>query len=85
MGMARTPSFAAVLIGSRIAERRAALNLKVDQLAVRAGADSSNIRGYEFGRATMNLRTLVRIAEALRVAPGKLISGVTSEMFEPGE
>lgn len=83
--MARTPSAAAVLVGSRISERRVALGLKVDQLAVRADVDSSNIRSYESGRATMNLRTLVRIAEALRIAPGKLISGVTSEMFESGE
>ncbi len=83
--MARTSSPAAVLIGSRIAERRAALNLKVDQLAVLANVDSANVRSYESGRAMMNLRTLVRIAEALRIAPGKLISGVTSEMFESGE
>lgn len=83
--MARVPSPAAVLIGSRIAERRQALNLKVDQLAVRADVDSSNVRGYESGRSTMNLRTLVRIAEALKISPGKLISGVTSEMFNAPE
>lgn len=80
--MARVPSPAAVLIGSRIAERRQALKLKVDQLAVRADIDSSNVRGYEAGRATMSLRTLVRIAEALEISPGELIDGVRSEMFD---
>jgi transcriptional regulator with XRE-family HTH domain len=53
-----------------------------DQLAVRSGIDSSNIRSYESGRATMNLRSLARIAEALKVQPGTLMQGVTSRMFD---
>lgn len=52
-----------------------------DQLAVKAGIDSSNIRSYESGRAMMNISSLVRIAEALEVEPGELLEGVTSEMF----
>lgn len=53
-----------------------------DQLAVASDIDSSNIRSYESGRAMMNVRSLVRIADALGVLPGDLIDGVTPEMFD---
>lgn len=43
--------------------------------------DSSNIRGYEKGRALMGIPTLIRIADALKVEPGELLDGVTPEMF----
>lgn len=33
------------------------------------------------GRAMMNVRSPVRIAEALGIDPGALLDGVTSEMF----
>lgn len=52
-----------------------------DELAVLTQIDSSNIRGYESGRAMMSVQTLVRIAEALNVEPGELLSKVTPEMF----
>jgi len=55
--------------------------MTVDQLAVASGIDSSNVRSYEAGRAMMNLRSLVRIAEALGVSPGDLLEGVSSELF----
>ncbi|SJN46619.1 hypothetical protein FM104_15100 [Microbacterium esteraromaticum] len=43
--------------------------------------DSSNIRGYEKGRALMGIPTLIRIAEALRIDPGQLLADVTTDMF----
>lgn len=52
-----------------------------DELAVQSHIDSSNIRSYESGRSMMNVHSLVRIAEALKVEPGDLLEGVTSEMF----
>lgn len=52
-----------------------------DELAVLTQIDSSNIRGYEKGRAMMSVQTLVRIAEALNVEPGELLSEVTVDMF----
>lgn len=55
--------------------------MTVDELAVASRIDSSNIRSYEAGRALMNVRSLVRIAEALKVDPGVLLDGVASEMF----
>ena len=79
--MPRNSSPAAVQIGSNIANARKALSMTVDQLAVASRIDSSNIRSYEAGRAMMNVRSLVRIAEALNVDPGVLLDGVASEMF----
>jgi transcriptional regulator with XRE-family HTH domain len=54
-----------------------------DELAAASGIDSSNIRAYENGRALPNLHTLVRIAGALGLQPGELLSGLTLEMFAP--
>lgn len=79
--MARTPSAAAEHIGARIAAARTARSMTVDELAVASRIDSSNVRGYESGRALMSVPSLVRIAEALEVSAGDLLEGVSSEMF----
>lgn len=55
--------------------------LTQDQLAVLSDIDSSNIRGYESGRAMLSVQTLVRIAEALKAEPGHFLEGLTPEMF----
>lgn len=55
--------------------------MTVDQLAVAAGIDSSNIRGYESGRALMGIASLARIAAALGTSAGQLLDGVTADMF----
>ncbi len=55
--------------------------LTQDDLAHLTRIDSSNIRGYEKGRAMMGIPTLVRIADALKIEPGMLLDGVTVEMF----
>lgn len=80
--VARISTPAAAQIGTRISSLRKAALLTVDQLAVAAKIDSSNIRAYENGRAMMNVRSLIRIAHALDVDPGVLLEGVTSEMFD---
>ena len=82
-GMPRVPSAAARLVGSRIAHFRQQRVMTQDQLAVASSIDSSNIRSYESGRAMMNVKSLVRIAEALDVEPGELLDGVTSDIFGP--
>lgn len=69
-------------IGAQIAEFRKAQALSVDGLAYKSGIDSSNIRAYEAGRAMMNVRSLVRIADALGVDAGVLLEGVEPSMFE---
>ena len=79
--MPRTPSAAAAHIGSHISAARVGKHMTVDELAVASRIDSSNIRSYESGRALMNVQSLVRIAEALDVEAGELLTGVTSEIF----
>jgi transcriptional regulator with XRE-family HTH domain len=83
--MARTSSPAAAHVGAAIAELRRKRALSVDDLASRTKIDSSNVRAYEAGRAIPGLQSLVRIATALRVTPGRLISGLTPSMFEKDE
>ncbi|WP_082802926.1 helix-turn-helix domain-containing protein [Microbacterium sp. CH1] len=80
--MARTSSAAAVKLGSALRELRQHRGLTVDQLAATSGIDSSNVRSYESGRAMMNVKTLLRLAETLDAEPGQLLAGVTSAMFD---
>ncbi|MFE6735217.1 helix-turn-helix domain-containing protein [Microbacterium sp. NPDC057650] len=79
--MPRVPSPAAVRIGELISAQRVHRGLTQDQLAVLSEIDSANIRGYEKGRSLMNIPTLIRIADALRITPGSLLDGVTVEML----
>lgn len=79
--MPRVPSPAAARIGELIADERRRRGITQDELAVLTQIDSSNIRGYEKGRALMGIPRLVRIADALKVEPGMLLDGVTVEMF----
>lgn len=80
--MPRISSDAAVMVGKRIAACRRQRGMTQDQLAVASDIDSSNIRSYESGRAMMNVRSLVRIATALGIAPGELIDELTPDMFD---
>lgn len=80
--MPRVPSAAAAHVGAQIVHFRTRQGMTQDQLAVASDIDSSNIRSYESGRAMMNVRSLVRIADALGVLPGDLIDGVTPDMFD---
>lgn len=52
-----------------------------DTLGHHSGIDSSNIRAYEAGRAMPSIHTLVRIAHALRTAPGYFLDDLALEMF----
>lgn len=80
--MPRVPSAAAAHIGKRIAEARRRYSLTQDELAVRSGIDSSNIRGYESGRAMLSIHTLMRIADALDTEPGFFLEGLTLDQFD---
>lgn len=80
--MPRVPSAAAAHVGAQIVHFRTRQGMTQDQLAVASDIDSSNIRSYESGRAMMNVRSLVRIADALGVLPGDLVDGVTPDMFD---
>lgn len=78
----RIGSPAAERIGSNMRAQRARKDMTVLAVAKQSGVDPSNITAYEQGRSMPNLRSLVRIAEALEVAPGSLVDGVTASMFE---
>ena len=80
--MPRVPSAAAAHVGAQIVHFRTRQGMTQDQLAVASDIDSSNVRSYESGRAMMNVRSLVRIADALGVLPGDLVDGVTPDMFD---
>lgn len=80
--MPRVASSAAAHIGARIKAARLGNTMTTDDLAVRAGIDSSNIRSYENGRAMPSIHTLVRIAVALDVRPGHLLDGITLDLFD---
>lgn len=79
--MPSVPSDAAAFIGERIADTRREGGWTQDEVAAKSGIDSSNIRKYENGRAMPSIHSLVRISEALGVEPGRLLKGISSEMF----
>ena len=82
--VARIPSPAAALVGSRIRERRLELEMTQDQLAYACEIDPSNLRAYENGRGLPNVYTVVRISAALMLErPGDLLDGLTAELFTP--
>ncbi len=55
--------------------------LSQDEVAVRSGIDSSNVRAYEGGRAMVSVQSLIRLADALDVAPSEFIDGLRPESF----
>ncbi|WP_353113234.1 helix-turn-helix transcriptional regulator [Microbacterium sp.] len=80
--MARTPSPAAALVGTNIRELRQQRSYSPDDLASMTKIDSSNIRAYEAGRSLIGLHSLVKVATALGVEPGRLLDGLELSMFE---
>jgi transcriptional regulator with XRE-family HTH domain len=77
----RVPSDAAAHVGKLIAKERGKAGFTQDQLAHASAVDSANLRAYESGRAMPSIRVLVRIATALGVEPGALLTGLTPEVF----
>jgi len=74
-------STAALTIGRRIAEARAAAGASRLDLAYHARVDPTNLGRYETGKALPNLATLVRLADTLGLDPGSLIEGLSFEDF----
>lgn len=50
--------------------------LSQEELAVKIGIEQSRVSGYEGGRFSLSLEALLEIAQALEVAPGKLMEGI---------
>ena len=58
---------------SKIAEMRKKRGLSQERLAELSGVHRVSIARYETGKASPNVRTLRRLADALKVSPEKLI------------
>ena len=67
---------AAVEMGQRIRVRRRVLKLSQEDLAERAGYHSTYVSSVERGERNATLVTILRIAQALEIDPGRLIRGL---------
>jgi len=65
-------------IGSKLTTLREALNLSVDELAVRCDCDASVISGLEAGELAPSLAPLIKITRALGVRLGTLLDDDTN-------
>ncbi len=72
-------SQAAGVFGERVRERRLQLGLSQERLAEGSALHWSFIGRIERGQANLTLRNILRLAEALGMDPGELVSGLRSE------
>jgi transcriptional regulator with XRE-family HTH domain len=70
-------------LGERIRDLRLRLGAAQEEVAVGAGVDTTTIGKIERGERNPNLHNLIRIADALQLDAGELISGLTAEMVPP--
>ena len=61
-------------LGQVIWETRGALGLSQEELGFRAEVDRTYVSGLENGTRNPTLETIIRIAEALKMRPSKLLS-----------
>jgi transcriptional regulator with XRE-family HTH domain len=66
----------AVAFGQNLRESRRDGKVSQEDLARRSGVDRTAISTYERGRREPNLRTIVKLARALGVAPADLLRGL---------
>lgn len=67
-------------LGERIRERRLAIAATQEEIADVAEVDTTTIGKIERGERNPNLHNLIRIADALQVDPGSLLTGLTRDM-----
>jgi transcriptional regulator with XRE-family HTH domain len=60
--------------GARVRRRRKALGLSQETVAARAGLDRTYVGGIERGERNVALLNILRIAEALDIDPGELVT-----------
>lgn len=78
--MSRIESAAAAKVGARIRGFRTnRLRITQSELTERSGIETAHIRRYELGKALPSFGGLIRIAHALGVDPGELVSGIRPE------
>jgi transcriptional regulator with XRE-family HTH domain len=69
---------AAAILGQRVRGRRHELGLSQEGLAAESGLHWTFIGQVERGQRNLNLRNLLRLAEALHVDPSELVTGLTA-------
>jgi transcriptional regulator with XRE-family HTH domain len=62
--------------GDRVRARRHELDLSQEALADRAGLHWTFVGQVERGRRNLSLHNLLKLAEALKIDPGKLVEGL---------
>ncbi|GAA4822887.1 helix-turn-helix domain-containing protein [Nocardioides caeni] len=70
---------AASILGERVRERRHELGLSQERLAEGTALHWSFIGRIERGQANLTLRNILRLAAALDVDPGVLVTGLRSD------
>jgi len=73
---AKDRSLAAAALGDRVRERRLVLGLSQETVGELAGMHWTFVGQVERGRRNVTLHNLVRLADALGVDPGVLVSGI---------
>ena len=63
--------------GQRVRARRGELGLSQEGLADIAGLHWTFVGQVERGRRNLSLHNLLKLAEALEIDPGKLVTGLT--------
>lgn len=66
----------AVAFGQNLREARRAAKVSQEDLSRDSGVDRTAISTYERGRREPNLRTIVKLARALKVEPAELLRGL---------
>ena len=77
--MGRTPRKLepAVEMGQRIRVRRQVLRISQEELAERSGFHPTYVSSVERGERNVSLMTILRIAKALEMDPGRLVRGLS--------
>lgn len=70
-------------LGERIRDRRLHIGATQEEVAYGAEVDTTTIGKIERGERNPNVHNLIRIADALQLDPGELISGLTRDMVPP--
>ena len=81
--MATPRSNAAHLFGQRVRRARVALGVSQEEIAQLADMHVTNYGRVERGEANSELHTIVRLATALGVDPGELLSGLSGDGMLP--
>jgi transcriptional regulator with XRE-family HTH domain len=64
-------------VGMRIRKRRNAAGMTLDSVADHIGVSTVQVQRYELGQRTLDIPTVVAIAEKLRCAPADFFNGGT--------